>query len=323
MRYVSLCFLAVILTACVNGPIEHGDTLNRDVALYGSKTYEKTCLSRSSTVWVEVEDRAECIKFYASGMDQNTDTAIIYLHGDIGRVYYISAKVVSIDSGYKNINENFMTRVAIANANRANKPFIFLGRPGTFGSSGDHGQRLRKINIQIINAAIDKIKTKYNLGRISLVGQSGGGSVVSGLLNWRNDIKCAVLASSAGSRLETMRSHNLAANMDRFKQYVYDPIDDIHLMPKSTSRKILVLADQEDTRVKNWVQKSYLNYVKKAGHDAFFLPFKADDSKNHNLGKYGVQAASACMDNKTLDEIHNFAQKTAADSVYDVTSNTK
>ena len=78
-------------------------------------------------------------------------------------------------------------------------PYIHFARPGTHGSSGDHMQRRRRGESELITLALDQLKTRYAISEWVLVGQSGGGHVTASLLVHRNDIVCAVPASSVSS----------------------------------------------------------------------------------------------------------------------------
>lgn len=228
---------------------------------------------------------------------------MLYFPGDVAGAHYITSRVINVNKHYTKLNSGYMKAVAIANAVRTGEPFIFIARPGIFGSSGHHGNKARKINADLMNAAVSLIKENHQLEEISIVGQSGGGAIASALLNWRTDIKCAVLASSAGSRIEIHLAKNPGHNISRIKEFIFDPIDHVNQMPHDPKRLIFSITDKADNKVIYWTKKSYADKVKKAGHHIHLIELDAKDRNNHGLGGHGVQLAAACMKNLPVDDI--------------------
>jgi hypothetical protein len=316
---VSICYFVILmlsLSSCANDRLQNGNTFTKQGVISGSQTDQMTCNQKSNAVWVQVDGAQECIRYFSSGLKDKNPSALFHIHGDVASVYYISARVQEVVSGYETINEQYLNSITRNHAQKIDQPFIFVSRPGTFGSSGHHGLRLQKINLTLINRAIDLIKEKHHIDKISLSGQSGGGRVVSALLNWRNDIDCAALASSAGSFMDTIRASNPGQNMDMFKNFIYDPAEDINQMKHDSNRHIYVIADKEDDRVKHWAQKSYFDRVKKLGHNIDILEFKATDNTHHILSGYGVAVANACHDKLTAAEIKKKFDGVAIASIF-------
>ncbi len=316
MRFLICVMSFFALAGCATDRIKNGNTFKREAVTYGSQTDQQTCKSRHQTVWVEVDDHKECIKYYASGLKSQNPIAIVHFPGDIATVYYTSVRVTNISSSYLTFTENRMNGVASANHIRLKHPFIFVGRPGSFGSSGHHGLRLGEINLRLMDAALSELRKKYKIETFSLSGQSGGGRVVAALLNWRNDISCAVLASSSAAKMDQIRATNPGWNFEQFAAYIYDPSYYIDEMPKSPERQIYVIADKNDEVVRNWAQNSYYNKVIDAGHQANFLNFKARGNRNHGLTNYSGLIAKACADGIQPDQMVSFLKTQKPVNIY-------
>ena len=317
MRLLALCSCLAILSGCATDRIVNGNSFKHDAVTYGSTTDKASCEARNQTVWVEVGDTKECIKYYASGLKENNPVSIVHFPGDIATVYYTQVRVTNISSNYlKNFNQSRMNRVAVANAKRMKLPFFFVGRPGSFGSSGHHGLRLREINLRLMGAALDALKKKYNIKQFALSGQSGGGRVVAAMINWRDDVSCAVLASSSAAKMDQIRANNPGWNVEMYQQYIYDPSFHIDEMPKDPNRHIYVIADKDDEIVKNWAQNSYYNKLLDAGHQAEFINLKATGNRSHGLTNYSGLIAKGCADGIKPDQMVNYIKDKKPVNIY-------
>jgi hypothetical protein len=72
---------------------------------------------------------------------------------------------------------------------------IFLARMGIDGSSGSHRERRTMLELRVMNAALDALKRRHGYEGFHLVGQSGGSTLIGGILALRDDIGCAVPGS--------------------------------------------------------------------------------------------------------------------------------
>jgi hypothetical protein len=69
-------------------------------------------------------------------------------------------------------------------AQRSGLDFIYVARPGVFGSSGNHENRRRLLEFLVLNHAVDLIKERYRYEQLVLAGQSGGATVVAAASQW-------------------------------------------------------------------------------------------------------------------------------------------
>lgn len=64
-----------------------------------------------------------------------------------------------------------------------NFPYIFVARPGIYGSSGVHNGARKRLESLLMSEALNKIKQRHQILNYVLVGHSGGGHIVSALLS--------------------------------------------------------------------------------------------------------------------------------------------
>ncbi|WP_135077912.1 hypothetical protein [Terasakiella sp. SH-1] len=297
---IALCL--VFLSGCVADRLEYSPQFTKESVYQGTRTTEAECNSRAHTVWVEVTGAQECIQYYTAGLKPHNKIAHFHVHGDIAWATYFTSRVVNVPASYTSWSHNEFASTAKNIAHKIQMPFFYMARPGTLGSTGFHGDRYKEKNPRLLNAAINKIKAKHHIDEISLSSQSGGGIAVAAMLNWRNDIKCATLASSIGSLWDTIRAKG-HLYVGQYKNLVYDPTDYIDQMPKRNDRQIFVIADKSDSKVKNWAQRAYADKVKKAGHHAVFANAKALDKNNHDLAGMAISIAASCAHGRTSPQL--------------------
>ena len=182
---------------------------------------EAVCQKPAFSVWVTIDGIGDCIRYYASGIEAGPNAkAMVFLHGD--RIAGTRARNDMRSLGnYKRTSPDDLQRQVDRWSEAAGIPFIFLARPGTYGSSGDHAQRRRPREIALVAAAFDAIAAKHSIERFGIAGQSGGGLLTATLLAGRQDIDCAALSSAASS----IRTRMLALNMRVDATGYFDSVD--------------------------------------------------------------------------------------------------
>ena len=114
--------------------------------------------------------------------------------------------------------------------------------------------------MRVAAAALDALKERYGLKRLNVAGQSGGAHTVAALLQTRDDIGCAVMASGAISFRSSIHGRGRwspAAIKQR-----YDPIDFIGAMRERPGQRMIVLSDPDDRAVSFRSQKEFVDRVK-------------------------------------------------------------
>ena len=161
----------------------------------GVSVTEADCRAQIGRLWVRVENRGFCVRFWLSTAGGSKDEALVAFDGDIGG--RIDGKLQLLEQA-RSISDESLQKAAGYGSRLYRGPYFLIARPGAFGSSGHHVKDRRTLlEIRIAMAALDALKRHYGFKRFHLVGQSGGGHTVAGLVQLRSDIGCAVITSGA------------------------------------------------------------------------------------------------------------------------------
>jgi dienelactone hydrolase len=150
-------------------------------------------------------------------------------------------------------------------------------------------------------AALDALKQEHNIKRFHLVGQSGGGHTVAGLVQRRTDIGCAVMASGVVSAKSMVR--DLGKPVTANIKALYDPIDFVGSMEHQPGRRMIVLSDPDDRIVSFRSQREFVESVKQKGLPILHVTASAGDKGFHGLTGQGLRIAGDCakgLDDETL-----------------------
>lgn len=247
---------------------------------------------QAGRVWVEAHDQAESLRFYGALAGDRDAEPLIYLEGDcISRGNRFNGDVV-VGERYLRLTPRLMQAEAEQFAAALQRPFVNLARPGVFGSSGDHGQRRREYEVQLIDAALNRLKEAFGWRRLNLAGQSGGGHLVAALIARRTDVGLAVIAS--GNVAVEKRNQEMKRDLDAtgYADFI-DPLDTVAAVAESPPGHILVLTDPGDTVVSAAVQDAYVAALRQAGAavEQRFVP--SLDPRHHDLRLPAILAAAS------------------------------
>jgi pimeloyl-ACP methyl ester carboxylesterase len=272
---------------------------------------EPECRKLARTVWVRVDGRGYCVRHWMSAAGGMKDEATVFIHGDlgsgkIGEFGRLNGYASRVTAGQIQRSAHYWSRVHAA-------PYFAIGRLGAYGSSGNHGDRKKLIEIKVVMAALDALKEEHKIRRFHLVGQSGGGHTVAALLQMRPDIGCAVMASSGLSHKTATRDRGLAIN-ERHR-INYDPIDHVSAMRDRPGQRLFVLSDPEDRFVSFGSQREFVERVREAGLPIVQISASAADEDHHGLQSEGLRLAADCakgVDDRTLISRYQTAQPPVA-----------
>jgi len=248
-----------------------------------------------TAIWVE----GYCLRYYAAGLAQRANPiATLWLNGDI-----LGPKGDNADKRQKGIGPATMTAQMTALSQHFGVPAIFLGRPGTYGSAGKHyTMRGRKIEADLVAAAIDALKSRYGIREWALGGHSGGGTLVGEMLARRDDLRCAVISSGAVAYRAYLEARGLikpGATLTRFDPYV-----SLDRIPKNPARRVFVIGDPRETNVPFATQKLYYDGLIARGHAATLIPLaRATDARHHDLVDFAETALGMCAGGASGDAI--------------------
>jgi hypothetical protein len=286
-------------------PISLGDEdFSGEALVRGVSATAQQCESVPASVWVRTASGdAECIRYWTAGLSPGKTNArmLVYLTGD-------QLAFDQPEAGYVNRSPKLIQTLVDGMASRAGVPVMLLSRPGTFGSSGDHKQRRRHLEPQLISAALDVVKARHGISELVLVGLSGGGHTVASLLGWRSDIVCAVPTSSVSSprlRWEGMgRTTDLTGYADS-----YEPVDHLKRDVMHPKLRVFILGDPRDSNVRWSTQTPLAIRLKELGANVEVLTGEGSDSQRHALGESGRLIGAACLLDRPTAEILEIAAR--------------
>ena len=279
-----LTALVGVVASCnaVAQPADDDEEFPASELVSGKHTSREQCEATRDAVWVEHSEGTECIRYFPSSNVKGAKVAALFFHGD----RLDGHKVLD----YKDNHAQALRHLAdgLAKVNRV--PYIFVGRPGAYGSSGRHDERRRPKEYLSLNAAVDAIKARYGLERVHLGGQSGGATAVGALLTLgRDDVVCA--AASSGGYDALGRARDMADRTGKPWNGcdvtnhcdVYNVIDHVATVKKSEFRRIFIIGDPGDDNTSFKYQKAFADKLKAAGHDVTVAEAQGRGPVRHGL----------------------------------------
>jgi pimeloyl-ACP methyl ester carboxylesterase len=252
-------------------------------------------------VWAEVSPSlGECIKYWSAGLTASTQRVVIFLHGD----RYGGNRVTA---DHAKLTGERLSTLAADWSRRIKAPYIYIGRPGTHGSSGDHSRRRTLEEAQILSKTLDALRQRYGIQEFVLSGQSGGGHMTSSLLTLRNDIICAIPASGPSS--PRIRYQKMGRTMDTTRLQSYEPTEYFSTNAVHPRLRVFILGDPRDSNV-FWESQTILAETLAArGIENAIIEGEAIGSQHHSLNNSARYLAGLCFHDKSTDEIKSFLSK--------------
>jgi dienelactone hydrolase len=271
------------------------EPLPESAVLAGTTTTAEHCATTRDAVWVVVGGRGDCIRYFAGGLAETNPIAVVFFHGDLikrdsDRNGQTRSQTVI---GYKDLTTEKLEERAVEWSGQLGIPFILIGRPGAYGSSGDHKQRRRIREVELVDAALDAIRARYAITRYVVAGQSSGGHLVAATLSTRRDIACAVAGSGVIAVAERVRLHGWPADATGFTDF-YDPIDHIDAISRDPGLRIFIVGDPHDANVPFASQRLYFERARAAGLPVNLIEGSAVGSEHHGLNATTRQIAAWC-----------------------------
>ena len=261
----------------------------------GLRLTERQCTALPTALWLRLDGRAFCTRYWIARQAAADRTALVLLHGDVGR---------RVNGRYRLDDEDRFTAADVQYEARAVARIlpgygIVLGRPGTYGSSGHHlNDRRTEREVRAISAALDALKLRHGIERFHFAGHSGGGHLVAAIAQARDDIGCAIITSGALSVTTMHRDAGRAPG--RGPSWFYDPIDHVASMTARASLRLVVISDPDDKVVSFGSQREFVERVKARDLPIVHITAAAPDKQSHNLHAHGIRLAADCA--KGMDD---------------------
>lgn len=306
MRVLAIFLLIAAGCAPESGARPLSSTLGNDrfpvtELLEGSESSEAQCATLPFAVWVMVDGKGDCIRYYAGGLKATNPDMLVFFHGD--RMALNGGSQRAIGSYGRQSPAGLERDAALWSSQARGLPFLFVGRPGTHGSSGNHAERRRPREVKLMTAALDAIKARHGVQRYHLSGQSGGGHIAGAMLNMRQDVECAAIASGAVAvwkRIELLggRSRDTTGYSDP-----YDPVKEVSRIRRAPPPRIFVLSDPEDRTVPFGSQEHYVSRLLEARLAPVHVLAIAPDPGRHALAHLSRPAIRWCAQGVPTEEI--------------------
>lgn len=260
-----------------------------------------TLEAKDTAIWVKAGEKAACLRYYSAGLRRGAGTiqiAAIWMNGDV-----LGPKGTNAGKRQSGFGPTEMVDLEQRLSARFGIPAIFLGRPGTYGSSGKHySTRGRPIEAQLISATLDGLRERYRIQSWALGGHSGGGTLVAEMLARRRDLRCAVISSGAAAYRAYLETRGLLKPGKKLERF--DPSASLDKVPKDPTRRIFIIGDPRETNVPFSSQKLYFDGLVRRGHAAWLIPLeRATDARHHNLVEFGETANMMCAADAGTDRI--------------------
>lgn len=256
-----------------------------------------TCVDPASALWVESAQGQECIRYFAKAPLEHAKVVIVMFHGDRNLEMHRAPQTIPGNT------QQAKERQAAALSKRAGVPVVIVARPGTYGSSGNHGQRRQAWEFITLDMALDRLRDRYGIGQFVLLGHSGGATVAAALLSLgRKDVKCAVMTSGVYAPLERARmlrqDKGLAARPGRDTNgllHPYAPTQHIDGIARAPKRQLFIIGNAKDQVAPFVLQEAFFKALVRAGHPARLIEADAVGPAFHQLrNDIGLKTAAAC-----------------------------
>jgi hypothetical protein len=302
------------------------ETANVHGTNQGAPVAPEQCDERDNFVQVTAYGRDVCIRYYVSEEGGSGRRPVVYLSGDhelprpasgeaggsffgrfFNRAFGASRKQAAEPKAEEPDIKKIIGRVRDISRTTGTTA-IFLSRMGIDGSSGSHRERRTMLELRVMNAALDALKRRHGYEGFQLVGQSGGSTLIGGILALRDDIGCAVPGSGRLARLrETRQPHDPALRR-------LDPSSMIPGIVRSRAR-ILVVTDPSDQVVHREHQDTFIKDLEQAGGhiDQFYV--RARDEKHHGVSTYAIFVTAGCMRGESYRQIARNLDEQVAEKI--------
>jgi hypothetical protein len=277
--------------------------------LRGSDTTADACGAIRNAVWVTAYGQGVCMRYYLSTAGGKDDQPVAYLSGDKptfdtlhenirhGKNRSRARKNLGQERRAKDIDTADLAELARKLSRRTGTTAIILGRMGLDGSSGHHGLRRTMLELRVTSAALDAIKQRHGYRGFHLFGNSGGSTLIGGLLALRGDIGCAVPGSGRLALLTQAKPVDTPA-LERF-----DPVKMIPAILQNNSARIIVLTDPQDKVVPRQNQSEFVERFQAAGGRIERFYVSSTSETHHGLTAYSALVIKHCVLNASHDEI--------------------
>lgn len=272
------------------------EIIKKEDMLRGFTITRAQCDATPQTLWLNVNGRHFCVRYYLSTVGGEGSRPVVLLQGDQKLKLDPKSWTWINTSKAQDVDTDDLMKTADEFSKIAKTTAIYLARIGLGGTSGNHTSRHMVLELHHANAALDAIKQRYGFERFHLAGQSGGSKLAGGLIGLRRDVACAVLGSGPLATPQPPKNPDPARSFFEVSQ-------NVPLMAKDRLLRPYVITDKADKRVPLAQQTGFVEKMRKAGRQVAQFFVEATDDEHHGVQLYTEVAAGGCVLGKSDDEI--------------------
>ena len=258
---------------------------------------KEQCDSVENALWSEADSEQACLRYWTAGFSPGAShRAVVFFAGDAWE------GVQAVSTEYLQMTAQRLQAGAESWAKHIGVPYVFLARPGVYGSSGDHMQRRRPAESKLISAGLDQLKRKLGIDEFVLVGQSGGGHVTASLITLRSDVVCAVVASANSSPRIRWNALGFTRDTTGYDDS-YEPHEHLAKAEVNADLRVFVLGDPNDKNAV-WASQTVLaDKLRDRGIPVEVLTGKGAGPLAHGLARPAIEVAGSCAKGASTAEI--------------------
>jgi len=268
----------------------NADIIKKDDMARGITMTRAQCDAILQAVWVSAYGNDFCVRYYMSTVGGEGRRPVVFLQGDqLGKLDPKTRTWIDT-SGTKDADTDNLMRFADSFSRMTKTTAIYLARIGVDGTSGNHMSRKTVLERELMNAALDAIKRRYQFEGFHLAGQSGGATILVGLLAARTDIGCAV--SGAGHILTGVNPGNVAEPDLRYFDASAGIADILRNHPQT---RFFFVTDPQDTKAPAPTQNKFIERFRQAGGQPEQFIVLAPDDNHHGVVEYARLVVAGCV----------------------------
>jgi hypothetical protein len=291
----ALALAGVLLAATAAG----AETFKKEDLLRGTTITHAQCDATAQTLWLNLQGRDFCVRYYLSTAGGEGRRPIVFLQGDQLGKFNPKTWTWVDTSEAKDVDTDDIMKMADGFSKEAKTTAIYLARIGVDGTSGNHMSRKTLLELELINAALDAIKQRHGFEGFHLAGQSGGSKIVAGLIGLRRDIACAVIGSGPLVAPDSRKSTDPGRTS-------FDATENIAQVAQNRSLRPILVTDKADKTVPVGQQTGYVDRLRKAGGQVpqlFVEAPETSDDKHHGVAIYTELVTAGCVLGRSDEEI--------------------
>jgi hypothetical protein len=288
----AIALAGVLLAASGAG----AEIFKKEDLLRGTAITHAQCDATAQTLWLNVDGRDFCVRYYLSTAGGEGLRPVVILQGDqLGKINLRTWTWIDT-SDAKDVDTADLVRSADLLSKLSKTTAIYLARIGLDGTSGSHMARGSQLELDLAGAALDALKQRHGFEGFHLVGQSGGSKLAAALIGVRHDIACTVLGSGRFDAPEAPRSKDPGRSF-------FDTTEHISQLVQNRSVRLYLVSDKADKRVPVAHQSGFVDKLRRAGRPVPQFFVDAVDDLHHGVFSYSELVAAGCVLDRPENEI--------------------